>query len=381
MALRFISFLLLPIIPLWAFLLSLKDFKKFYGYCLFIIFAIFLNLCGTFRPQDDIYRYIEGYNHFLVGIDWLSRIDLYYTGCIIIFTKLGLSVIYVYIFWIVVYYTGMYLCIYELTKYLNRNIVSLLLLLCAIFFISPFHFSILRFYTASFWFIFLVKRVEGENKSLKYSLWLLVCPLIHYMYWVPIGIYYVYRFFRPKVRTLVFLFLVTWGLSFLDYVSILEHFGLNIPGADYYLSSERNAAMEASYNLGKYLYLPLFLSLLYLLYIQYKDRKKLTDENYRLLGLAFWGLIVLNLVSASWDFTIRFRSVAEWLTIFSIACYYQRTHDIRYMNFVLVFPFCFILSNWDFFFVSGPAYFNYYDVFFSNMYSAWTYCTDVLNGI
>ena len=148
-----------------------------------------------------------------------------------------------------------------------------------------------------------------------------------------------------------------------------------------YLSEARNESMNSSYNLGKYLYLPMYLSLLWLLYIQYRRRKKLSSINYNLLCLALWGLIVLNLVSASWDFTVRFRLIAEWLCIYPIAYYYQYMRDVRYNNFIFLFPFCFLLSNWDFLFVTGPKYFNYSDVFFSNIYSVWNYCSNALNNI
>lgn len=382
MALKIISLLLYPFMPWGAFFLSLKYFSKFYGYCMFILFGIFLNMCVTFRPQDDMYRYIGGYNKLLDGMNWLGGIDLYYWGSAMLFSYFNLSAIYIYMFWSVVYYTAMYLCLRELTKYLNNNVLSALFLLSSVFFISAFQFSVLRFFTASLWFIFFVKKISCGGRSVSNYMWLLLlCPLIHYMYCVPVVAYYIYHFFRPKMKFLSVLFIITYFLSFFDYVDLLRHLDLIFFASSVYLSDARNEAMEASYNLGKYLYLPMYLSLLWLLYIQYRRRKKLSSINYNLLCLALYGLIVLNLVSASWDFTVRFRLIAEWLCIYPIAYYYQYMRDVRYNNFIFLFPLCFLLSNWDFLFVTGPKYFNYSDVFFSNIYSVWNYCSNALNNI
>lgn len=119
--------------PFGAFLLSMKYFSKFYGYCIFILFGIYLNMCVIFRPQDDIYRYVEGYNRLLSGTDWLGKIDLYYWGSAMLFSYFNLSAIYVYIFWSIIYYTAMYLCLRELIKYINNNIISILFLLSSVF--------------------------------------------------------------------------------------------------------------------------------------------------------------------------------------------------------------------------------------------------------
>lgn len=381
MILKIISLLLYPIMPFGAFLLSMKYFSKFYGYCIFILFGIYLNMCVIFRPQDDIYRYVEGYNRLLSGTDWLGKIDLYYWGSAMLFSYFNLSAIYVYIFWSIIYYTAMYLCLRELIKYINNNIISILFLLSSVFFISAFHFSVLRFFTASFWFIFFVKKIACSRKVNCYMCLLLICPLIHYMYYVPVIAYYIYHFFRPKIKLLLTLFIITYFFSFFDYIDVLKYCGVNVFSSSSYLSEARNESMNSSYNLGKYLYLPMYLSLLWLLYIQYRRRKKLSSINYNLLCLALWGLIVLNLVSASWDFTVRFRLIAEWLCIYPIAYYYQCTRDVHYNNFIFLFPFCFLLSNWDFLFVTGPKYFNYSDVFFSNIYSVWNYCSNALNNI
>ena len=194
MILKIISLLLYPIMPFGAFLLSMKYFSKFYGYCIFILFGIYLNMCVIFRPQDDIYRYVEGYNRLLSGTDWLGKIDLYYWGSAMLFSYFNLSAIYVYIFWSIIYYTAMYLCLRELIKYINNNIISILFLLSSVFFISAFHFSVLRFFTASFWFIFFVKKIACSRKVNCYMCLLLICPLIHYMYYVPVIAYYIYHF-------------------------------------------------------------------------------------------------------------------------------------------------------------------------------------------
>ena len=115
----------------------MKYFSKFYGYCIFILFGIYLNMCVIFRPQDDIYRYVEGYNRLLSGTDWLGKIDLYYWGSAMLFSYFNLSAIYVYIFWSIIYFTAMYLCLRELIKYINNNIISILIiphiLLCKIY--------------------------------------------------------------------------------------------------------------------------------------------------------------------------------------------------------------------------------------------------------
>lgn len=112
-------------------------------------------MCVIFRPQDDIYRYVEGYNRLLSGTDWLGKIDLYYWGSAMLFSYFNLSAIYVYIFWSIIYYTAMYLCLRELIKYINNNIISILFLLSSVFFISAFHFSVLRFSLHPFGLFFL----------------------------------------------------------------------------------------------------------------------------------------------------------------------------------------------------------------------------------
>lgn len=382
MGVKIVLLLLYPFMSFWTFLLSLKYFSKIYGYCIFILFTVFLNMCVNFRPQDDIYRYIEGYNRLLGGVNWLGNIDLYYWGSAVLFSAFNLSAIYIYIFWSVVYYTAMYLCLRELMKYLTKNVLSVLFLLSAIFFISVFQFSILRFFTASFWFIYFTVKITSNANSVKLYMWLLLlCPLIHYMYWVPVIAFYANYFFRPKLKLLFALYIITYILSFFDYVKILDFLGLSFFSSSMYLSEARNEIMNASYNWGKYLYLPMYLSLLWLLYIQYRKRKELSSINYNFLCLALCGLIVLNLVSASWDFTVRFRLIAEWLCIYPIAYYYKSTRDVRYIDYVYLFPFSFLLSNWDFLFVTGPKYFNYSDVFFSNIYSVWGYCSNALNNI
>lgn len=380
---KIISLLLYPVMPLWAFLLSSKYFSKVYGYCIFVLFAIFLNMCVNFRPQDDLYRYVEGYNRLLDGINWLGTTDLYYWGSAILFSYFNLSAIYIYIFWSVIYYSAMYLCLRELTKYLNNNVLSILFLLSSIFFIPVFQFSVLRFYTASFWFIYFAIKITCSIGRAKYHIWLLLlCPLIHYMYWVPVIAFYLNYFFRPKLKILYILFIITYVISFFSYVEILEHLGLSFFSSSmYYLSDARNEEMNMSYSLGKYLYFPMYLSLLWMLYIQYRRREKLSSINYNLLCLALIGLIVLNLVSASWDFAVRFRLIAEWLCIYPIAYYYQCTRTARYNIFIFLFPFCFLLSNWDFLFVTGPNYFIYSNIFFSNIFSVWTYCSNALNNI
>lgn len=326
--------------PLGAFLLSIKYFSKFYGYCIFILFGIYLNMCVRFRPQDDIYRYVEGYNRLLSGTDWLGKIDLYYWGSAMLFSYFNLSAIYVYIFWSIIYYTAMYLCLRELIKYINNNIISILFLLCSVFLYQHFILAYCAFSQHLFG-LFFCEKIACRRKANCYMCLLLLCPLIHYMYYVPVIAYYIYHFFRPKIKLLLILFIVTYFFSFFDYIEILKYCGVNVFNSSVYLSEARNESMNSSYNLGKYLYLPMYLSLLWLLYIQYRRRKKLSSINYNLLCLALWGLIVLNLVSASWDFTVRFRLIAEWLCIYPIAYYYQYMRDVRYNNFIFLFPFCF----------------------------------------
>lgn len=380
MLLRISSFLLFLVSPVSGFLLSLPKLKKWFGGCMFLLFAIFFNLCLIIRSKDDIYRYIQGYNFCLSqgGDFMLNPEHLYYSWSAILFAAYDASTISMYVAWTLVYYLGAYLCLRSLLRYCRQNVLSFMFVLGAFFFINPAQFSIMSFYTAAYWFIFIVVSLETGKRPWWCATFLWICVLIHYAYTFVVLLYYLYRLCKPSIKTLAYIWLVTWLLSFIDISSVFQSLG--IAGSGYYFG-ERTAEMYASYGYGRYLYAPMYWLILYYLYVQYHNRDRLSPLNRRLLGIAIFMFIVLNLVASSWDFTIRFRSIAEWFGIISIACYYCETHDKQCKWFAVVFPVAFIFSNWDFLFVSGPDVINYAKVFSTNIWSAWADCSQVLERI
>lgn len=380
MLLRISSFLLFLVSPVSGFLLSLPKLKKWFGGVMFLLFAVFFNLCFIFRPQDDIYRYVQGYNFCLSqdGDFLLNPVHLYYSWSSILFASHGASAIIIYVAWTLVYYLGMYLCLRCLLRFCRPDVLSLTFLLGAFFFINPFQFTTLSFYTAAYWFIFLAVSAEMNERPWWYVALLWGCVLIHYAYTFVVLLYFLYRLWRPSARTLTIIWLVTWLLSFVDISSVFQSMG--IAGSAYYFG-ERTAEMYASYGYGRYLYAPMQWLILYYLYVQYRHRHQLSLLNKRLLGLAIFMFVLLNLVASSWDFTLRLRTIAEWVGIVSVACYYYETRDRHCMWFAIVFPVAFIFSNWDFLFVSGPDVIDYAKILTSNLWKAWADCSYVLERI
>lgn len=365
--------------PMGGFLSSLNRFKSIFGYICFTLFGIFINLNMKIRVQDDIARYIGGYNYQLLGVSSTGDKDFYYSLSSYLFGLFNLPAIYIFIFWSIVYYTGFYLCIRLLLNHTQRNTFSIFLFICALFFIPIMNFSTLRYFTGSFYLIYYLIKIETEDWNLGKTLPLWIAPFMHFMHLPVVLIYYIYRIAKPKIRNLFILFIATLLLSFIDYSSVINSLGFYEDSI--YLNSQYLNSIEASYKLGKYLYFPLLLSLWVMVFIQYFKRNQLNENNLKLLRLALFSMIVYNLVAPSIDFYGRFRRISEWLIAFSAMSYFQKTKDRSYIFFVFAFPICFILSNWDFLFVSGPEMFQYTEILTSNFFKAFNHLSQQIANL
>jgi len=368
--------------PLGGFAISLKKIASIGGYCSFILFTVFLNLNMILREQDDIWRYIESYRYAVEGNVFLlfSSSDFYFPVTAFLFSQMNLSPVYLFVFWSIVYYTGFYLCLVSLLKYCKkRYLLNVLLVFCAIMLIEPSMFSAIRYFTGAYYFIYFCIRAEIKGKGWRSTIPLWIAPFMHFMYLPVILAYYLYRYTKINTDTLFTVFIISWLMSFVDYSNLFSQLGLY--SEYYYLSETRATNIDNMYNYGRYLYLPMQLSLWLMIFMQYQNRKMLDVVNLKLLRLSLFYMIFFNLVSISWDFTVRFRPIMEWLAIFSIIYYYNQRKDRYFSFFLLLFPVCFLGENWDFLFVSGPAMFDFDGILFSNFFSVWDNFVSQLNKI
>lgn len=362
---------LYPLIPLISSLLGMIKFRNKLGAISFILFGICLNSSLLFLPNDDITRYIDGYILFRQGYDWIGTVDLYYWITCFFFRGLNLPPYFILIGWTIMYYLFFYLCLRKLHEYIIPNkIVSVLFFISSLFFINIIQFSSLRFYTAAFCFIYFLFVLEGKETKptwRKKSI-MLILPYIHFMYFPIVLYYYLYSFFRPSLGFLAKAVVITYIFSFMDIGEALGHFApflIKQESISYYTGS-RVEQMNASYNYGKYLYVPMMLSVLYFLYIQIEDfyKNKQVNIHYNMLSciLSFWSFY--NIISVSWDFQMRFRTIVQFLSIYPILYFMNKKYDVRFEYYKILFPFAFLFSNYDFFFVSASIFFDFNSLFF-----------------
>lgn len=366
--------------PLGGFLLSLKYFKGPIGALSFIAFGVFINMNFIIRPQEDMYRILGDYNYVRDSLEGIFlNGELYYSGTIKFIEYLGLSEIHVYLLWSIVYYFFAYLALRQLCEIRKNNLIGILLIISATLFINPTSFLGLRFFTAAWLFIANVGYVEYENKPIWYVLPIFCTPFIHFMFWPIVILYLIFKISRPSVKLLLIIFVITWGISFLDLGAFIRNLGLY--EGSRYLSEARNSDMDTAYSYGKFLYIPMQFCIWYMLYLQVRSLRTLDETNERLLKLGIFAYIFLNLVSTSWDFTFRFRQIAPWLAIFSIAYYHRYNRGREYNFFALCFFPAILFWNWDLFFVSGSKVFQMENILFSNFFICWDSYIYQINSI
>ena len=356
---KVISLLAIPVSPVVSFLFSMKYFSSLYGGGYFVLFGVFLNTTLRFLQREDITRMVDIYKQMSVyGTHPYTSRDLYFTSLCELLSLFDVSLYGALCVWSVIYYLGVWLVMRELVKGYEKSYVAILLVATGFLAIDPGWFSILRWGTAAFWSLYLFLRAKDEPlRSWKCYLPLLTLT-VHFSFILPLMAFYAYRMRLLDMRGWMRLALATTPLPVLVNGVFLQNILRSVlPQGLYasfgmYATEARVQAMESAYHYGKYLYLPLLLMLVYMLYLQYKTWEEEGVETLvdgTLLGMAFAFLTAYNLSFFSWDLLIRFRTYVVLVMTIAAARYYYAYADRRIDRLLLPLLVAFLFYNYEFF--------------------------------
>lgn len=369
---KFISLLAIPLSPIISFLFSLKYFSSLYGGCCFVLLGVFLNTNLAFLQRDDITRMVDVYKQMSVyGANVFVSTDMYFTSLCLLLAQWKVSLYGALCVWSVIYYIGVWLVMRELVKGYVKSYVAILLVVIGFFAIDPGWFSAVRWSTAAFWALFFFLKAKDENwKSWKFYL-PLICILVHTSFIFPLLFFYISKFYGGSIKQWMPLAITTLPLpiilngtyfsGFLRFIlpsSILANFG-------FYLSESRIQSMEALYHYGKFLYLPLLLLLVYMLYLQYKvlEEEEGANIDASLLKMALVFLVAYNFSFISWDLQIRFRTFTVLVMTIAVARYFYVYNDAKINRLFVPLLFAFLLYNYDFIVNTFHTRFSINDIF------------------
>lgn len=387
---KIISVLAIPISPIVSFLFSLKYFSSIYGGIFFILFGVFLNTSLAFHQREDITRMVDIYKQLsFYGVSVYRTNDIYFTSICSLLAQFNVSLYGALCLWSVIYYIGFWLVMRELVKGYYKSIMSILLVLVGFFAIDPGWFSVLRWSTAAFWAIYFFILAKDE-KWISWKNYLpLLCLAIHFSFILPIIFFYASKLnilnLKGWMRIAVFTTPLPIFINGIVFQHILQAI---IPSEVYasfgfYASASRIQQIEAAYHYGKFLYLPLFLMFIYMLYLQYKaldDEVNDTFIDCNLLKMALVFLTAYNFSFFSWDLLIRFRTFTLLIMTISVARYYYIYVDPRINRLIVPLLFAFLFYNYEFIINTLHTRFVINDLF-SFPFDAIEHCKERLSNI
>ncbi len=351
------SFVLFLFSPVLGFISSYRYFKSRLGQLMFVLFFVAVNYCLKFREQDDLYRYVEIYNTLLRS-DYMGGYGFFIETLYSWLAKNKVSAIYLYTIIALIFANGMYLCLKMVLTYMQRNRFCVLILVACIFYITPADFSVFRFYSASFYFVYFVWCVEVGMHPKWNKLGLVLPVLIHPIYlFILIG-YVVYKWKKPNVKTLIKLAVFTLIFHFVNIRGFLRTSGYEYFGETRYLTEERNEDLTGTFSIGQQFFVPMLLILVYAIYIQYKRYYTLDNTNKKLLCLALFSICMMNFSANAADLYLRYIKVNFWFCTLPVLYYYMQHKIKEYGKLSTWIPVAIFFLSYDFIFVTA---FDFYD--------------------
>lgn len=373
-----INVLFALISPIWTFIFNFKKtFESKVGYIVFVLVGIQFNLCQKMRDIDDISRYIGNYKYYLEHEGNLILNDFYYVFTLNWFSSLSLPPITIYLFWSVVFYTGVYLCAMKVYQHTQNNFISMFVFFCSLISINFWEFTIMRFYTGAALLIYVILYLAPQRINYKYLL-LIVAPIFHFALVFPAIGFVLYKAMNLGTKPL---FLISVGSIIIQFFPV-GYFDGVIHVDDYYdhfLTLNRNMDILRGSGIGRFFYLPLCICFIVEIWRLY-NLKYLFKDDQDILKLGLYCISMFNIVSITQEFTSRYKHMFIILCAF-VVLYYWKNYNIKpRKNFNIILPLSLILFDIDILLI-GYDIIDMVTLFFTPLINAFNECLTAIEKV